>query len=85
MSSPKPSFARSAPLGLAAWRKRLAAVRLPLVSPPDVLQALQDPDLPSPRLLEALNRDLPLGLAVMREAQRVLPKGQRVSLSLIHI
>jgi len=54
-------------------------VRLPLVSPPDVLQALQDPDLPSPRLLEALNRDLPLGLAVMREAQRVLPKGQRVS------
>jgi hypothetical protein len=79
MSSPKPSFSRSAPLGLAAWRKRLAAVRLPLVSPPDVLQALQDPDLPSPRLLEALNRDLPLGLAVMREAQRVLPKGQRVS------
>ncbi len=79
MSSPTPSVVRSAPLGLAAWRKRLAAVRLPLVSPPDVLQALQDPDLPSPRLLEALNRDLPLGLAVMREAQRVLPKGQRVS------
>ncbi len=79
MSSPTTPSVRSAPLGLAAWRKRLAAVRLPLVSPPDVLQALQDPDLPSPRLLEALNRDLPLGLAVMREAQRVLPQGQRVS------
>ena len=79
MSRPSAASDRSAPLGLAAWRKRLAAVRLPLVSPPDVLQALQDPDLPSPRLLEALNRDLPLGLAVMREAQNAMPKGQRVS------
>jgi hypothetical protein len=64
---------------LSAWRKRLAAVQLPLVSPPEVLKALQDPDLPSPRLLEALNRDLPLGLAVMRHAQSAMPKGQRVS------
>jgi len=79
MSRPSAASDPSAPLGLAAWRKRLAAVRLPLVSPPDVLQALQDPDLPSPRLLEALNRDLPLSLAVMREAQNAMPKGQRVS------
>ena len=80
MSSPSPTPpAPAVPLGLSAWRKRLAAVRLPLVSPPEVLKALQDPDLPGPRLLEALNRDLPLGLAVMRHAQSVMPKGQRVS------
>ncbi len=79
MSSPHTPPAPAAPLGLSAWRKRLAAVRLPLVSPPEALKALQDPDLPGPRLLEALNRDLPLGLAVMRHAQSVMPKGQRVS------
>ncbi|BAO84304.1 hypothetical protein SMCB_2076 [Serpentinimonas maccroryi] len=79
MSSPHTPPAPAAPLGLSAWRKRLAAVRLPLVSPPEVLKALQDPDLPGPRLLEALNRDLPLGLAVMRHAQSAMPKGQRVS------
>jgi len=79
MSSPHTPPAPAAPLGLSAWRKRLAAVQLPLVSPPEVLKALQDPDLPSPRLLEALNRDLPLGLAVMRHAQSAMPKGQRVS------
>lgn len=79
MSSPHTPPAPAASLGLSAWRKRLAAVQLPLVSPPEVLKALQDPDLPSPRLLEALNRDLPLGLAVMRHAQSAMPKGQRVS------
>ena len=79
MSSPPSPSAPPAPLGLSAWRKRLAAVRLPLVSPPEALKALQDPDLPGPRLLETLNRDLPLGLAVMRHAQSAMPKGQRVS------
>ena len=73
MSSPHTPPAPAAPLGLSAWRKRLAAVQLPLVSPPEVLKALQDPDLPGPRLLEALKRDLPLVLAVMRLALSAMP------------
>lgn len=65
--------------GLAYWRKRLAATELPVTSSQETLQELALPELPSPRLLEALNRDLPLGLALLVEGQRYIPNGGRVS------
>lgn len=65
--------------GLAYWRKRLAATELPVTSSLETLQELASPELPSPRLLEALNRDLPLGLALLMEGQRYIPNGGRVS------
>ncbi len=69
------------PRGLPAWRQRLADVALPLLSPPAVVDTLLSEDLPTARLMEALQRDLPLGLAVLLEGQKRLRGGQVASLS----
>jgi len=65
--------------GLAYWRKRLVATALPVTSSLATLQELASPELPSPRLLETLNQDLPLGLALLLEGQRLIRKGSRLS------
>lgn len=65
--------------GLTYWRKRLANTELPVTSSLETLQELASPELSSPRLLEALNHDLPLGLALLMEGQRSIPSGGRVS------
>lgn len=76
--TPTPS---SPPRGVSAWTQRLVAVELPLLSPPAVIDALLDEDPPTARLIDALQRDLPLGLAVLLEGQKRLRHGQVASLS----
>lgn len=79
MSTTPPSS--PTPRGLTAWKQRLVAVELPLLSPPPVIEALLDEDPPTARLIDALQRDLPLGLAVLLEGQKRLRGGQVASLS----
>lgn len=81
MSPPPPPPSATAPKGLTAWRQRLLAVPPPLLSPPDVLAELQSDDLPTARLIDALQRDLPLGLAVLLESQKRLRGRPIVGLS----
>jgi len=75
-SAPSPAQA-----AVSTWTRRLLAVPLPLLSPPAVIRTLYDEELPTPRLLEVLQRDLPLGLAVLVEAQQRLRRGRIGSLA----
>lgn len=55
---------------LAAWRQKLLQVRLPAVSDADTwAELLAQSDTPE-QILQSLERDLPLALAVMVEALR---------------
>lgn len=78
---PTPSTHAEPPLGLTAWRERLAAVDLPLLSPRPVVRELLSDNVSMATLLDVLQRDLPLGLAVLLEGQKQLRRGQIESLS----
>ncbi|TSE33442.1 hypothetical protein [Tepidimonas charontis] len=79
----RPSTLATAPpsAAVSSWTRRLLAVAPPPLSPPDVIRILYDEELPTPRLLAILQRDLPLGLAVLLEAQQRLRQGQVESLA----
>lgn len=63
------------PHTLAHWLDRLAEVRLPLLSPPHVLQRMLDSQLSVRDLLELIEADLPLAAEVMLIAGKALHHG----------
>lgn len=79
--SPTPPTSAEAPQGLTVWRERLGAVDLPLLSPPPILRELLSSTVSMAALLDVLQQDLPLGLAVLQAGQKQLRRGQIASLS----
>ncbi len=76
-----PPLIATAAQGLSAWRERLAATDLPLLSPRSVVRQLLSDNVSMATLLDVLHRDLPMGLAVLLAGQKQLRRGQIESLS----
>jgi hypothetical protein len=72
------------PAGLQHWRKRLSQVTLPVLSPSASLSEALHPEVSVDRVLSLLEPDLPLGLAVIQEASRMMRKGRGEIRSLHH-
>lgn len=72
------------PAGLQHWRKRLSQVALPVLSTSASLREVLEPEVSVDRVLVLLEPDLPLGLAVILEASRMMRKGRGEIRSLHH-